>query len=234
MPAPLSPLDSVRASIVACEACPRLREYCARVGREKRAAYRHDTYWARPVPGWGDPDAHIVLLGLAPAAHGANRTGRLFTGDVPGGSSDFLMQALHACGLASQPWSRAADDGVTLSGVWISAAVRCAPPDNAPAPAEVDRCFAHLEREWRALPNARVILALGRLAFDVARRLLPPGSAATRRPVFEHEGMYRAADGRAVVASYHPSRQNTQTGRLTQAMLRRAIRRAVAAGRSSS
>lgn len=228
MPAPLSPLDAVRASIVTCEACPRLREYCARVGREKRAAYRHDTYWARPVPGWGDPDAHIVLLGLAPAAHGANRTGRLFTGDVPGGSSDFLMQALHACGLASQPWSRAADDGVTLSGVWISAAVRCAPPDNAPAPAEVDRCFGHLEQEWRALPNARVILALGRLAFDVARRVLPPHDNA-RRPAFEHEGMYRAADGRAVVASYHPSRQNTQTGRLTQAMLRSAIRQAVGA-----
>ncbi|ODS56221.1 MAG: hypothetical protein ABS36_07395 [Acidobacteria bacterium SCN 69-37] len=220
-------LDAVSAAIVACEACPRLRAYCTRVGREKRAAYRHDTYWARPVPGWGDPAARILLLGLAPAAHGANRTGRLFTGDVPGGSSDFLMQALHACGLASHPWSRAADDGVTLSGVWISAAVRCAPPDNAPRPDEVTRCLVHLQREWAALPEARVILALGRLAFDVARRLLPPAATA-RRPVFEHEGHYRAADGRTVVASYHPSRQNTQTGRLTQAMLRTAIRRAAA------
>lgn len=221
----MSSLDSVRTAIVECEACPRLRTYCQRIAVEKRAAYRRDTYWARPVPGWGDPGARIVLLGLAPAAHGANRTGRLFTGDVPGGSSDFLMQALHACGLASHPWSRSADDGVTLSGVWISAAVRCAPPDNAPTPAEVTRCFPHLEREWHALPEARVILALGRLAFDVARKLLPPATDAPR-PVFAHEGIYRARDGRAVVASYHPSRQNTQTGRLTQVMLRRAIRRA--------
>jgi uracil-DNA glycosylase family 4 len=217
----------VQAAIVSCEACPRLRTYCATVAREKRPAYRHDTYWGRPVPGWGDPAARMVLVGLAPAAHGANRTGRLFTGDVPGGSSDFLMTALHACRLASLPSSRSLDDGLTLSGVWISAAVRCAPPDNAPTPAEVQRCVPFLDAELRALPHARVILALGRLAFDVLQRLVRPAAAGgRRRQVFEHEGMYRAADGRAVVASYHPSRQNTQTGRLTQAMLRRVIRRA--------
>jgi uracil-DNA glycosylase family 4 len=200
------------------------------VARDGRAAaYRHDTYWARPVPGWGDPAARIVLVGLAPAAHGANRTGRLFTGDVPGGSSDFLMRALHACGLASLPASRSIDDGLTLTDVWISAAVRCAPPDNAPVPSEVQRCLGFLERELEALPRTRVVVALGRLAFDVLRRVLPPaGAPQRRRPAFEHEGVYRTADGRAVVASYHPSRQNTQTGRLTQAMLRRAIRRAKA------
>jgi uracil-DNA glycosylase family 4 len=220
-------LFAVHEAIVTCEACPRLRTYCTQVGRDRRPAYRNDTYWARPVPGWGDPDARILLLGLAPAAHGANRTGRLFTGDVPGGSSDFLMNALHACGLASLPHSRSVDDGLTLNDVWISAAVRCAPPDNMPLPLEVQRCFGFLEAEWRALPRATVVLALGRLAFDVAQRLLPPsGSGPARRPVFAHGGVYRCLDGQAVVASYHPSRQNTQTGRLTQAMLRRAIRHA--------
>jgi uracil-DNA glycosylase family 4 len=170
-----------------------------------------------------------VLVGLAPAAHGANRTGRLFTGDVPGGSSDFLMQALHACGLASLPSSRSADDGLTLTDVWISAAVRCAPPGNTPLPVEVARCLPFLDAELRALPKARVVLALGRLAFDVVQRLRPAaGAGQTRRRAFEHEGVYRTTDGLDVVASYHPSRQNTQTGRLTQAMLRRAIRRAQA------
>lgn len=223
-------LAAVHTAIVNCDACPRLRAYCSQVGRDRRAAYRNDTYWARPVPGWGDPDARMLLLGLAPAAHGANRTGRLFTGDVPGGSSDFLMNALHACGLASLPHSRSVDDGLILDNVWISAAVRCAPPDNTPLPGEVQRCSRFLEAEWRALPQVRVVVALGRLAFDVAQRLLPPAGDGPlmRRPTFEHGGVYRSRDGQAVVASYHPSRQNTQTGRLTQAMLRRAIRRAKA------
>lgn len=217
----------MQAAVVACEACPRLRSYCAGVAREKRAAYRHDTYWARPVPGWGDPAARIVLVGLAPAAHGANRTGRLFTGDVPGGASDFLMQALHACGLASLPTSRSMNDGLTLTDLWISAVVRCAPPDNAPLPAEVRRCVPFLDAELRALPHARVVLALGRLSFDVLQRLLPfEGTPPRRRQAFGHGKVYRTAGGRVVVASYHPSRQNTQTGRLTQSMLRRAIRRA--------
>jgi len=179
------------------------------------------------VAGFGDPDARILLLGLAPAAHGANRTGRLFTGDVPGGSSDFLMAALHACALASQPTSRSAHDGLLLDGVWISAAVRCAPPDNKPLPIEVQRCSSFLSTELAALPRARVVVALGRLAFDVMLKMWPeaPGSALAR-PVFAHGGVYPRGADRTLVASYHPSRQNTQTGRLTQRMLRQALRRA--------
>lgn len=221
----LSPaLAAVRDAIVNCEACARLRTYCARVGRQRCTAFRDHTYWARPVPGFGDPAARIILIGLAPAAHGANRTGRLFTGDVPGGASDFLMNALHACGLASQPYSRAMNDGLTLSGVWMSSAVRCAPPDNKPAPTEVKQCLRFLEAELAALPHDAVVVALGRLAFDVALKLLP--GSVSRRPLFEHGGVYRRAGGRILVASYHPSRQNTRTGRLTQPMLRQALRRA--------
>lgn len=222
---PSSSLAAVAQAIITCETCRRLRTYCARVAEEKRPAYRDDLYWGRPVPGWGDKGATLMILGLAPAAHGANRTGRLFTGDVPGGSSDFLMAALHASGLASLPTSRRADDGLTLSGAWISAAVRCAPPDNRPTPDEIRACFRHLEAERRALKRLRAVLALGRVAFDVARRLLPP-APGTRLPPFGHGIEYEAAGGEVVVASYHPSRQNTQTGRLTQAMLRRTVRRA--------
>jgi uracil-DNA glycosylase family 4 len=226
------PLADVRAAIVDCDACPRLRTYCARIAGEKRAAYRHDTYWARPVPGFGDPHAAIVLVGLAPAAHGANRTGRLFTGDVPGGSSDFLMAALHACGLASLPTSRAADDGLELHGVYITSAVRCAPPDNKPTPGEIARCFPHFDAEVAALPNARVFVALGRLAFDAIRRLLiARGLTAPRPDAFEHGAVIRCDAGIVVVTSYHPSRQNTQTGRLTPQMLREALRAARAAAK---
>lgn len=179
------------------------------------------------MPGFGDPSARIVLVGLAPAAHGANRTGRLFTGDVPGGSSDFLMAALHACGLANQPSSRSADDGLRLNDVYITSAVRCAPPDNKPQPAEIARCFQWLDAEVTALPRARVFMALGRLAFDAVRKLLDRrGDGVPRRPVFEHGGVIRCERNASIVASYHPSRQNTQTGRLTQTMLREVIGRA--------
>jgi uracil-DNA glycosylase family 4 len=220
-------LAAARAGIVACNACPRLRAYCAAVAREKRPAYRTDTYWARPVPGFGDPAARIVLVGLAPAAHGANRTGRLFTGDVPGGASDFLMAAMHACGLASQPTSRSADDGLMLHGAYLTSAVRCAPPDNRPLPAEIVRCFPHLAAEVAALPDARVFVALGRLAFDAVRKLLKMrGEAEPPRPAFAHGAVIPYASGLSIVASYHPSRQNTQTGRLTQAMLRDTLRTA--------
>lgn len=220
---------------MACEACPRLRDYCARIAREKRAAFRHDTYWARPVPGFGDPTARLVLVGLAPAAHGANRTGRLFTGDVPGGASDFLMGALHACGLANLPTSRTPDDGLVLDGVYVTSAVRCAPPDNKPLPSEIARCTRHLEAEVAALPEARVFVALGRLAFDVIWPLLERrGLRPARRPVFEHGASFRLDADVAVVASYHPSRQNTQTGRLTQPMLRDALRRAMRLAGSTS
>ncbi len=165
-------LGRVREAIVTCESCPRLRDYCRRIGREKRAAYRNDTYWARPVAGFGDPAARIAIIGLAPAAHGANRTGRNFTGDGAGGSGDFLMAALHANGLANQPISRSPDDGLALKHAWIAAAVRCAPPDNLPTPAEIAACQPHLIAELGALPNVRVYVALGRIAYDACWRIL--------------------------------------------------------------
>ena len=234
-------LDVVRRRIIQCNDCPRLREYCVRIGREKRAAYRHETYWARPVPGFGDPDARIVFVGLAPAAHGANRTGRNFTGDGAGGSGDFLMSALHANGLASQPISRGADDGLRLVGAWIAAAVRCAPPDNKPTPAEIAACHSHLRDEIDALPHLVVYVALGRIAYDSCWRLIAErhrhrlraiGRWPAARPRFEHGGVWRAPGAPALVAAYHPSRQNTHTGRLTQAMLRAAFRKARRLARS--
>ncbi len=218
-------LADVRRSIITCTACPRLRSYCERIGREKRAAYRGETYWARPVAGFGDPAAQVVLIGLAPAAHGANRTGRNFTGDGAGGSGDFLMAALHANGFANQPISRSIDDGLQLRGAWIMAAVRCAPPDNKPTPEEIARCHPHMRDELAALPNVRVIVALGRIAFDAVFRLLAErGVKPPRRPAFEHNGIYRLAGAPIVIASYHPSRQNTHTGRLTPAMLKQVFR----------
>ena len=225
-------LNAAREAIIACTKCARLRTYCHAVAAEKRAAYRSDTYWARPVPGCGDPHARIVLVGLAPAAHGANRTGRMFTGDGRGGSGDFLMAALHANGLASQPFSRAADDGLVLHNAWIVAAARCAPPDNKPSPLEIANCHPHLRAEVAALPQARVFVALGRIAFAACWRLLgDQHDRPATRPVFAHGATYPLPSGRVVIASYHPSRQNTQTGRLTPAMLRDVFRDAVARAR---
>jgi uracil-DNA glycosylase family 4 len=221
-------LAQVRDRIIACTKCVRLRRYCERIGREKRAAFRLETYWAKPVPGFGDPAARIVLVGLAPAAHGANRTGRNFTGDGAGGSGDFLMAALHANGLANQPTSRSVDDGLELRNAWIAAAVRCAPPANKPTPTEIAACHPHLHAELDALPNARVYVALGRIAFDACWRLLAErGVRQKPRPAFEHGGVYRSPGAPTIVAAYHPSRQNTNTGRLTPVMLRQAFRTAV-------
>jgi uracil-DNA glycosylase family 4 len=220
-------LADIRSEIVACERCPRLRAYCRRIAVEKRAAYRDQTYWARPVPGSGDPHARIVIVGLAPAAHGANRTGRNFTGDGTGGSGDFLMTALHANGLCNQTHSTSADDGLELYDTWMLAAVRCAPPDNKPLPGEFANCHSHMRNEIDALPNARVFVALGKLAFDACwklfreRDLTPPN-----RPAFSHGAQTRLAGGLIVIASYHPSRQNTHTGRLTPAMLRAVFKKA--------
>jgi uracil-DNA glycosylase family 4 len=227
IPSPPKTLATISRRIVTCEACPRLRQYCQRIGREKRAAYRTDTYWARPVPGFGDPKARIVLVGLAPAAHGANRTGRVFTGDGRGGSGDFLMTALHANGLANQPFSTSADDGLKLHDTWILSAVRCAPPDNTPSPDEIARCHPHLRAELAALPRMTVIVALGRLAFDACWRiLLEHGAPTSPKPEFGHGAVHTFAGLPTLVASYHPSRQNTQTGRLTQEMLREVMRTA--------
>jgi uracil-DNA glycosylase family 4 len=215
-------LRQVRDRIVVCDACPRLRAYCRSVAESKRAAYRGETYWGKPVPGFGDPAASIALVGLAPAAHGANRTGRMFTGDGTGGSGDFLMTALHAEGLANQPCSTSRDDGLVLSGVWMTAPVRCAPPDNKPTPAEIAACHVHLGAELAALPNLRVLVALGRIGFDACWRIIRERepAAGRRRPRFGHGVHWTSPGGLVLLASYHPSRQNTHTGRLTPPMLR--------------
>ena len=220
-------LSDVRQAIITCERCPRLREYCERIGREKRAAYRNDIYWAKPVPGFGDPNARVLVLGLAPAAHGANRTGRNFTGDGGGGSGDFLMAAMHAHGFANQPTSQSIDDGLELTDAWIAAAVRCAPPDNKPTTGEIANCHPHLIAELDALPHVKVYVALGRIAFDAVLRLFKDrGWRAPKRPLFEHGGVIRIPGAPVIVCAYHPSRQNTNTGRLTAPMLRDAFRTA--------
>ncbi|MFN7980069.1 MAG: uracil-DNA glycosylase [Vicinamibacterales bacterium] len=219
-------LQLARAGIVACTSCPRLRAYCAEVARTKRAAYRNDVYWGLPVPGYGDPAARIYILGLAPAAHGANRTGRVFTGDGRGGSGDFLMAALHGAGLASIPTSQSPDDGLLLRGVFVGAATRCAPPDNAPLPEEVRACRRHLAAEIAALPDLRVVIALGKIAWDAWLAFIGDSTALPRpRPVFAHGAEARLAPagtpgpaGLTLVGAFHPSRQNTHTGRVTAAM----------------
>jgi len=213
-------LSAVSAAIVACEQCPRLRAYCQRVGREKRRAFRDDTYWAKPVPGFGDPRARLLVIGLAPAAHGANRTGRVFTGDGVGGSGDFLMAGLHHAGFANIPTSQHTRDGLALTDAYIAAAVRCAPPDNKPTPEEIARCQPHLSAEIAALPRVAVVVALGKIAFDAYLRLVRRQGAALRpKPVFGHGAAYRLPNGVTLIGSYHPSRQNTNTGKLTLGML---------------
>ena len=220
-------LTQVHQNIISCNTCDRLREYCAQIARDKRAAFRNDTYWGKPVPGFGDPDARVLILGLAPAAHGANRTGRVFTGDGGGGSGDFLMTAMHRHGFASIPTSQSIDDGLTLTDAYIAAAVRCAPPDNKPTPAEIIACQPHLEAELAQLPNVKVVVALGKIAFDVWWRVLAAKGLGVRpRPTFGHEAVYRPAGSPIVIASYHPSRQNTNTGKLTQTMMASVFGRA--------
>jgi uracil-DNA glycosylase family 4 len=217
-------LSAIHEQIVSCTRCPRLRAYCQRVARERKAAHRDETYWGRPVPGFGDPRARLLILGLAPAAHGANRTGRVFTGDGAGGSGDFLMAALHRAGFANLPTSRSADDGLTLTDAYIAAAVRCAPPGNRPRPAEIANCHAHLEAEVAALDRISVVVALGRIAFDAYWRLMSGrGVRVKPRPPFGHGLIYRPAGAPVVIASYHPSRQNTNTGKLTAPMLERVF-----------
>ena len=220
-------LSKVHHDIVTCDKCSRLRSYCTEIARVKRAAYRGDTYWAKPVPGFGDPQARVLVLGLAPAAHGANRTGRVFTGDGGGGSGDFLMAAMHRNGFASIPTSQSIDDGLQLRDAFIAAAVRCAPPDNKPTPEEIVACQSHLEAELDELENVRIVVALGKIAFDVWWKLMAGrGLAVKPRPVFAHGAVYKLAGGPIVIASYHPSRQNTHTGKLTPQMLSSIFRKA--------
>jgi uracil-DNA glycosylase family 4 len=213
-------LAEATTAIIECEACPRLRTYCTAVAREKRRAYRNDTYWGRPVPGFGDPAARLLIVGLAPAAHGANRTGRVFTGDGDGGSGDFLMRSLHDAGFANIPTSRRPDDGLVLRDAFIAAAVRCAPPQNRPTPAEIGRCLPHLEAEIDALPNLRAVVALGKIGFDAYLQLLKRRGVLIRpRPAFAHGAAVRLPNGHLLTGCYHPSRQNTNTGKLTPRMM---------------
>mgnify|MGYP000079458027 FL=1 len=215
-------LAALTAEIVACRACPRLVAWRELVAREKVARFRDETYWGRPVPGFGDPSAAILLVGLAPAAHGGNRTGRVFTGDASG---DFLFAAMHAVGLATQPVGRRADDGLELRGAYIAAAVRCAPPANKPTPEERATCQPFLVRELAILADVRVIVALGGIGWEATFRTIAAltGDDARPRPAFGHGATARAG-GYDVVGSYHPSQQNTFTGRLTKEMLMAALR----------
>jgi uracil-DNA glycosylase family 4 len=211
---------------VSCERCPRLRSYCRRIAIEKKRAYRDEVYWARPVPGFGDPRARLLILGLAPAAHGANRTGRVFTGDGAGGSGDFLMTALHRTGFANISTSQHPDDGLTLTDAYILAAVRCAPPDNKPTPEEIGRCQVHLDAELAQLPRVSVVVALGRIGFDAWVNVLRRrGTAVTPKPRFAHGAIVRFGGNEPVlVGCYHPSRQNTNTGVLTERMIEEVFR----------
>ncbi len=219
----LPTLDGLRERIVACRACPRLVEWREEVAREKRAAFAAEEYWGRPVPGFGDPEARLLVVGLAPAAHGGNRTGRVFTGDRSG---DWLFAALHRAGYANQPTSTHRDDGLRLTDCYVAACVRCAPPANKPTPEERDNCLPYLAEELRLLRRVRVLLCLGSFAWDGARRVLGLlGPAPVRKRPFGH-GAEAAAAPYVLLGSYHPSQQNTFTGRLTARMLDDVLKRA--------
>ncbi|MGH3086586.1 MAG: uracil-DNA glycosylase [Rubrobacteraceae bacterium] len=210
-------LAALEEEIIRCRRCPRLVEWREKVAREKRAAYKDEEYWGRPAPGFGDPEAKVVIFGLAPAAHGANRTGRFFTGDRSG---DFLFSALHRTGFSNRPTSKSRDDGLRLDGAWISAAVRCAPPKNRPAPTERDACLPYAARELELLP-AKVVVCLGAFAWDAALR----ARGVRPKPKFGH-GVEFEAGGRLLIGCYHPSQQNTFTGTLTPEMLDKVLLRA--------
>jgi uracil-DNA glycosylase family 4 len=211
-------LALLKEEIITCRRCPRLNGHCSDVARVKRRAYLDWDYWGKPVPSFGDADARLFILGLAPAAHGANRTGRVFTGDRSG---DLLYRVLHATGFASQPQSISRDDGLRLAGAYISATVHCAPPGNKPTPEEVRSCRGYLERELELLPHLRVVVALGRIAFDAYLSILRDrGSIRSRSGfVFGHDVEHRIGPGLPILVScYHPSQQNTSTGKLTEKM----------------
>ncbi len=214
-------LPLLAEEIVNCRSCPRLVDWREQVAAEKRAAYRDETYWGRAVTGFGDPDARIVVLGLAPAAHGANRTGRMFTGDRSG---DWLFAALHRAGLANQPTSVSADDGLELSDVWVTSAVKCAPPGNQPTSGERDACAGFLRRELELLDRARVIVCLGTFGYDAACRHVgirprPKFGHGVEVPLAHDDGHDRGTTAHTLLCSYHVSQQNTFTGRLTEPML---------------
>jgi uracil-DNA glycosylase family 4 len=213
-------LSVVHDAIVGCDRCPRLRTYCKQIAREKRRAFRDETYWARPVPGFGDPRARLLIVGLAPAAHGANRTGRVFTGDGVGGSGDFLMSALNRAGFSNLTTSHRVDDGLELRDAFILAAVRCAPPANKPTPKEIANCLPHFDAELDALPRVSVVVALGKIGFDAYLNLLKHRGIVVRpKPEFGHGVAHELPNGHTLIGCYHPSRQNTHTGKLTAKMM---------------
>jgi uracil-DNA glycosylase family 4 len=214
-------LKTITSDVITCTRCPRLVAWREQAAREAPRRYTGWDYWARPVPGFGDPEAQLLVVGLAPAAHGGNRTGRIFTGDRSG---DWLYRALHKAGFANQPTSDHRNDGLRLTGAYVSAVVRCAPPDNKPAPEERDNCLPYLQRELAALPNVRVIVALGAFALDGVSRAL----ALRPKPRFAHGAETTTPNRRAVLCSFHPSQQNTFTGRLTGEMLDSVFARATA------
>ncbi len=215
--ASLSPLQLLNQRIVSCERCPRLRSYCTEIATNKRRAYRHETYWGRPVPAFGDEQARVLILGLAPGAHGSNRTGRPFTGD---GSGNFLYPVLYEAGFASQPTGVAVDDGLTLHDALITSVVRCAPPDNKPWPEELHNCAPFLDDEVALLPRLRAVVCLGRIAWSGYLAHLKRAGYTERlsRFAFAHGAEYELPDGKRLLGSYHPSLQNTNTGRLTRDM----------------
>lgn len=218
-------IEALNSRIIACTRCSRLREHCAEVAQVRRRAYAEWEYWGRPVPSFGDPQARVLALGLAPGAHGSNRTGRPFTGD---GSGDFLYPVLHELGFASQPNAVSRDDGMQLTGLWISAVVRCAPPGNKPTPEEQRNCAPWLDEEMKLLRQLHVIVCLGRIAFDgLIAHALRTGKLTSRAGhVFGHGAEYTLPGGLTAIASYHPSLQNTNTGKLTRAMFLDVFRRA--------
>ena len=210
-------LTVLNREVIACTRCPRLVAYREQVAREKRRAYRDWEYWGKPVPGFGDPDARVLVMGLAPGAHGSNRTGRPFTGDASG---NFMYPVLYEVGFANQPTATNRDDGLTLKNLYITAAVRCAPPDNKPTLQELAACAPFLDREIAGLKNLRVVVALGKIGFDAYLNFLKRrGVLASKKGyLFKHGASYRTPDGKVLLASYHPSNQNTQTGKLTRKM----------------
>ena len=218
-------LEATRAAIATCERCLRLREYGREIGRTRRRAYLDQTYWARPVPGFGDPQARILILGLAPGAHGANRTGRPFTGD---GSGDFMYPVLHGLGLASKPKATHSGDGLRLRHAWIGSVLRCAPPGDKPTPEELRNCAGHLTAELSALSRLRVVVALGKIAWDNYLAHLLGSGVIERRSLytFTHGAEYALPNGLFLLGTYHPSLRNTSTGRLDRVMFSRVFVRA--------